>query len=360
MLPWIQVYSNLAEHPKIYALVDRMGLRRNYEAVGIVVSLWLWAAKNAPNGDLSGFPVRAIAAGVGVSGKNEKVLCPALVDSGWLDPAPNGGYEIHDWLEYAPAIVDMFNRDKEKNRERARRYRERKKESEAAAMQTDHGENHVTHHVTMQENNAPREEKIREEKIREDKTREDERRVDERREDGRREDKTREDEGRLGEDWEGEGRIEKDRENTGEDGESKGKDREGEGDARPQSWTKAALFRLFLPRMYLNDAALEELMELSRGMEAAVLRHALDIAQENGRMGWDYVKGIVKNWRQQGICTLDQLERGQRRQREGRITAAKSSLARPTTEQQSNAAARELAAAIQNSRAGMKRLLEEK
>ena len=56
MLPWIQVYSNLADHPKIYALVDRMKLRRNSEAGGIVVSLWLWAAKNAPDGDLSGFP----------------------------------------------------------------------------------------------------------------------------------------------------------------------------------------------------------------------------------------------------------------------------------------------------------------
>ena len=84
MLPWIQVYSNLAEHPKIYALVDRLGLRRNYEAVGIVVSLWLWAAKNAPNGDLSGFPERAIAAAIGVNGKKEKVRrqgAPSMVSS---------------------------------------------------------------------------------------------------------------------------------------------------------------------------------------------------------------------------------------------------------------------------------------
>ena len=65
MLPWIQVYSNLADHPKIYALVDRMKLRRNSEAVGIVVSLWLWAAKcpgwgfeRVPGtGDCAGFRV---------------------------------------------------------------------------------------------------------------------------------------------------------------------------------------------------------------------------------------------------------------------------------------------------------------
>ena len=90
MLPWIQVYSNLADHPKIYALVDRMKLRRNSEAVGIVVSLWLWAAKNAPDGDLSGFPERAIADAVGYSSSYAGKLCQLLVETRWLDETENG------------------------------------------------------------------------------------------------------------------------------------------------------------------------------------------------------------------------------------------------------------------------------
>ena len=111
MLPWIQVYSNLADHPKIYALVDRMKLRRNSEAVGIVVSLWLWAAKNAPDGDLSGFPERAIADAVGYSSSYAEKLCQLLVETRWLDETENG-YALHDWVEYAPAIIDMYRRDK--------------------------------------------------------------------------------------------------------------------------------------------------------------------------------------------------------------------------------------------------------
>lgn len=67
MTPWIQIYSNLPEHPKIYQLADTLETG-NCEAVGVVVSLWLWAAKNAPDGDLSRFPVRALGDAVGWRG----------------------------------------------------------------------------------------------------------------------------------------------------------------------------------------------------------------------------------------------------------------------------------------------------
>ena len=156
MLPWIQVYSNLPEHPKIYALVDRLNLRRNYEAVGIVVSLWLWAAKNAPDGDLSGFPDRAIAGAIGYPANLTKKLCAALVDSGWLDQSEAGGYRLHDWEEYAPAIVNMYLRQKQKNRDRARKSRASRKENSIVSYQTCHVTSHKCH--------APREEEIREDK----------------------------------------------------------------------------------------------------------------------------------------------------------------------------------------------------
>ena len=138
MLPWIQVYSNLADHPKIYALVDRMKLRRNSEAVGIVVSLWLWAAKNAPDGDLSGFPERAIADAVGYSSSYAGKLCRLLVETRWLDETENG-YALHDWVEYAPAIIDMYEKDKNRTRERVRKFRERRRSTtpnETVSQQT--------------------------------------------------------------------------------------------------------------------------------------------------------------------------------------------------------------------------------
>lgn len=291
MLPWIQVYSNLAEHPKIYALVDRLGLRRNYEAVGIVVSLWLWAAKNAPNGDLSGFPERAIAAAIGVSGKKEKVLCKALVESGWLDLDENGTLWIHNWSRYAGRLMEIVYKNREQTKKRMRRYRQKTLETkenlnlESEALRKCYaltGQDITEHNI----NNSV---------------------------------------------------------------------------CPPSSsWSKKALYELCQPRLTLSDNALEELMELSQGMEEAVLRRALDIAQDNGKMLWGYVRGILKNWQQEGVRTISQVEQREQRRREERIgSAAKASAAQQSADRQSDAAAEELAAAVQRSRAAMKRMLEE-
>ena len=101
-------------------------------------------------------------------------------------------------------------------------------------------------------------------------------------------------------------------------------------------------------------------MELSQGMEEAVLRRALDIAQDNGKMLWGYVRGILKNWQQEGVRTTQQVERREQRRREERIgSAAKASASHQTADRQSDAAAEELAAAVLRSRAAMKRMLEE-
>ena len=66
MIPWIQVYSNLPQHPKTSRLADELGLtcaalNPNVLAVGLLVSLWTWAIQNAYNGDLSGCSDRSIA-----------------------------------------------------------------------------------------------------------------------------------------------------------------------------------------------------------------------------------------------------------------------------------------------------------
>ena len=96
-------------------------------------------------------------------------------------------------------------------------------------------------------------------------------------------------------------------------------------------------------------------MELSQGMEEAVLRRALDIAQDNGKMLWGYVRGILKNWQQEGVRTTQQVERREQRRREERIGSAAGGEKKSGYEE-SDA---ELAAAVQRSRAAMKRMLEE-
>lgn len=267
MLPWIQVYSNLADHPKIYALVDRMKLRRNSEAVGIVVSLWLWAAKNAPDGDLSGFPERAIADAVGYSSSYAGKLCQLLVETRWLDETENG-YALHDWVEYAPAIIDMYENDKNRTRERVRKFRERRRSitpNETVSQQTCN----VTCNVTSDKCNAPRLDKTTEDKKRE----------------------------------------------------------EHMSSSEASSWSKSKLNSLFSPQLSLSESALEELLSLADGMEEGLLLQSLEIARDNGKLNWGYVRGILRNWKKNGVKTLGELKEREARRKVNKSGGSSSILA---------------------------------
>lgn len=248
MLPWIQVYSNLADHPKIYALVDRMKLRRNSEAVGIVVSLWLWAAKNAPDGDLSGFPERAIADAVGFKRTNGEKLCQSLAECGWLDQNEIGGYSIHNWQRYAGKLMQIMCKNREQMKIRSRRYREKslitkdklKLESEASR---------VTHALTGQDITEQNQTIV-----------------------SRQEDSS-------------------------------------------PSWSKSKLISLFSPKLQLSESAVDELLSLVDGMEEALVLKSLDIAQDNGKLNWGYVRGILKNWQRNGVKTLREFEEREARRK---------------------------------------------
>lgn len=248
MLPWIQVYSNLADHPKIYALVDRMKLRRNSEAVGIVVSLWLWAAKNAPDGDLSGFPERAIAQALGYQINYSKKLCQALVDTDWLDVDAEGCYSIHNWSRYAGRLIEITLRQREQSTERSRRYREKslitkekiKLESEASR---------VTHALTGQDITEQNQTVM-----------------------------------------------------------------SRQAESSP-SWSKSKLISLFSPKLQLSESAADELLSLVDGMEEGLLLKSLDIAQDNGKLNWGYVRGILKNWQRNRVKTLREFEEREARRK---------------------------------------------
>lgn len=129
MIPWIQIYSNLRTHPKTYELARDLNLKHNYEAVGVVVCLWLWAATNASDGDLSKYPPGAIAEGVGWK-KNADAFVEALINAGWLDKGP---LRIHDWEEYAALLIAAQDNYKAKTKARVARHRKKKKEESCNA-----------------------------------------------------------------------------------------------------------------------------------------------------------------------------------------------------------------------------------
>ena len=126
MIPWIQVYSNLPQHPKTTKLADELGLASaalnpNVLAVGLVVSLWTWAIQNAYNGDLSGCSQRAIAEAC-LWKKKPETLVNALQKSGFLD----ADMRLHDWEEYACLLVEQEENRRAKTRDRVKRYRDKK------------------------------------------------------------------------------------------------------------------------------------------------------------------------------------------------------------------------------------------
>lgn len=159
MIPWIQVYSNLVRHPKVTDLADELGLSGSHAspnavAVGMLVSLWLWAAQNATDGDLSKCSDRAIAEAAEYR-KKPAALVAALIKTRWLDE----DRRLHDWEEYAALLHDIQARNKENTKNRVQRYRERKKLKSPCEETT---EGNVTEsecngygNVTRNESNAP-------------------------------------------------------------------------------------------------------------------------------------------------------------------------------------------------------------
>lgn len=155
MIPWIQIYSNLIHHPKTTNLADELGIRSadanpNAVAAGMLVSLWLWAAQNATDGDLSVCSDRAIAEAAEYK-KKPSAFVSALIKTKWLD----GDRKLHKWEEYASLLQDMNDRQKANTAERVRRLRERRKQ-EKAVTETPNNDNDATQNQSLpdEESNA--------------------------------------------------------------------------------------------------------------------------------------------------------------------------------------------------------------
>lgn len=123
---WVQVYAKLLTHWKTCKLRDELALRGNYEAVGLIVSLWLWAAQNASDGNITNYSARDIADGIGYK-KPAGKLMDALVKCKLIDKSEEGT-RIHDWEEHAALLMDAASQQRENTRKRVQRHRERIKQ----------------------------------------------------------------------------------------------------------------------------------------------------------------------------------------------------------------------------------------
>lgn len=130
MIPWIQVYSNILTHDKTYKLAESLKIP-NYSAVGLMVSLWCWVAVNAPDGDITSYPPRAITAATGWPKKPETFYA-ALVDAELIEKREDGRAVIRNWEQYATLLMDLMDSQKKKTAERVKKHRARRKAREDA------------------------------------------------------------------------------------------------------------------------------------------------------------------------------------------------------------------------------------
>ena len=130
-MSWISVDQSLFGG-KLRTFHKTLKCSRN-EAVGILITLWLWAVDNAnqdgeiPSADRADI-AEILAPGVSPDLDPSEVVSQ-LIETGWIEESGDALY-IHDWEEWR----SNFNRmeaQRQSHAERTRRYRERHKEEPA-------------------------------------------------------------------------------------------------------------------------------------------------------------------------------------------------------------------------------------
>ena len=113
MSEWIKLHSGVFRHPKTLRLARLLHVSPNC-AVGELAALWTWTLEYAPTGDLSKYDVEEVAIAVGCADG----FMDAAVAAGYLDKTESG-LTVHDWDDYAGALIDA----RERNAERMRKAR---------------------------------------------------------------------------------------------------------------------------------------------------------------------------------------------------------------------------------------------
>jgi hypothetical protein len=112
-VPWIRLYQNWPRHRKTKALRKALGTAEP------ILCLWLWAAENAPDGDLFGMDADDIEDAAEWKGKRGKAF-EAMVEVQFIDVDESGTAHLHNWVSRAGAGVANLERRRERARERMR------------------------------------------------------------------------------------------------------------------------------------------------------------------------------------------------------------------------------------------------
>lgn len=109
-LAWIELHQSVVTHRKTLAFADALDIEPVY-ALGHLVSVWLWALDNAPDGTLESVSDKVLARAAQWTG-DPSALRPALVTAKYLDE--NGA--LHDWDDYAGKLLDQRRANAQRQR----------------------------------------------------------------------------------------------------------------------------------------------------------------------------------------------------------------------------------------------------
>ena len=133
-LEWFKVETRLVGDPKVAHLEKLLGIP---DAIGIIIRLWAWTTKYAPDGRVTrnaavtldvtlATVTDSVTKGVTEAGR----VTQALLDAGFLENGDQEGeLSVHDWLSTQPQHAAIAHTRAEQNRERQRRFRDRRKAS---------------------------------------------------------------------------------------------------------------------------------------------------------------------------------------------------------------------------------------
>ncbi len=119
-MAWVEVHQSLREHRKLYSCADDLDIEPVL-LLGMLVSLWLWALDNTPDGGLDNISNRTIARATRWPEKKADQLMTALINNGWIDRTEGGGLALHDWSEYGGKLTERRATDRARKAARMRK-----------------------------------------------------------------------------------------------------------------------------------------------------------------------------------------------------------------------------------------------
>lgn len=112
-MAWIKVDQTIITHKKTLKLASALGIEAS-QAIGLMVTLWLWAIDNAPDGSLDDIDAPLLSRAIGWSGDPDRLI-GSLNSVGLID-----GKRLHNWEDHNGKLMDQ----RQSAKERAKKSRE--------------------------------------------------------------------------------------------------------------------------------------------------------------------------------------------------------------------------------------------